>query len=213
MGTDNQSSLGLYKRIVNGLENKPAYLLVFGVSALFVLSGAANTVAAVSSSDIKFGVLGLLSFVLALIAVVVVVDKVEAKSNTGTEDAALSSSPPVACPNVGNKPVKISNEEERVLLADLPQWEMKEVVSGKGVKKRVLHRVYEFKSFDLAFKFMNDAVVQFISQQDHHPRWENTYNRLEVWLSTFNLNGEVSTRDSCLARNLEGLWDSSGKGR
>jgi len=59
---------------------------------------------------------------------------------------------------------------------------------------------------------MEQAVTHCILVQDHHPRWENTYNRVEVWLSTFNLDGEISNRDLKLAKDLESLWVDLGRG-
>ena len=72
-----QDSNGLYKRIVKGLEGQPAYLLVFAVSALFVLNGLVSSGVAIVNGDLAFGVLALISFALALLAVVVVVREVE----------------------------------------------------------------------------------------------------------------------------------------
>lgn len=71
------SELGLYKRIVKGLEGQRAYLLVFAVSALFVLSGVASSVRAIVDGRVGFGILALISFAIALIAVVIVVRVVE----------------------------------------------------------------------------------------------------------------------------------------
>lgn len=71
------SKIGLYTRIVEGLEGQPAYLLVFAVSALFVLTGVVTSVAAIVDRNLTFGVLGIIAFALALLAVVVVVREVE----------------------------------------------------------------------------------------------------------------------------------------
>jgi len=73
------SNIGLYKRIVEGLKEKPAYLLVFAISALFVLAGIGTYGKAILDSDLKFGVLGTICFALALITVIVVVIEVERK--------------------------------------------------------------------------------------------------------------------------------------
>ena len=76
------SNVGLYKRIAKGLERQPAYLLVFAVSALFVLTGVLSSGAAIVQSNVGFGVIGLISFALALFAVVIVVREVERNSKT-----------------------------------------------------------------------------------------------------------------------------------
>ena len=68
----------LYRRIAEGLERKPAYLLVFGVAALFVVSGVGTSIAGVARGEVWQSVIGLLSFVVALIAVFFVINRVEA---------------------------------------------------------------------------------------------------------------------------------------
>ena len=67
---------GLYRRVVEVLESKPAYVLLFGIAALFVLSGVSTSIAGVVRGDVWQSVLGLLSFIAALIAVFFVVNRV-----------------------------------------------------------------------------------------------------------------------------------------
>src|SRR5215467_4486468 len=71
------SKIGLFKRIVEGLEGQPAYLLVFAVAALFVLTGVGFSGAAIVDRNLAFGVIGLISFAFALLTVVAVVREVE----------------------------------------------------------------------------------------------------------------------------------------
>lgn len=105
---------------------------------------------------------------------------------------------------------KTTNEQENLLLADLKLWEILEP-SAERNGARELHRSYQFKTFEAAFKFMSAAATGIVSAQDHHPRWENTYNRVEVWLSTFELGNQISNKDLKLARSLEQLWQDFGK--
>lgn len=213
-----RSEYGLYKRIVVGLENQPAYLLVFAVSALFIISGTFSTFKAVMNTDLNFGILGLLSFVCALIAVVVVVRQVENQASRHNDKLDRSQSAkdhPVITPNVGNRPEKLDDAEERRLLADLADWDIIETDddSADGGVRRELHRIYEFKTFEGAFEFMQTSVERGIAQLDHHPRWQNTYNQIEMWLTTYNLGQQLSNRDSRLARILEQVWIELGRGR
>jgi hypothetical protein len=76
----------LFKRIVAGLSQSPSYLLVFGVSALFFLPGLGTTIAGLASTNNMTLLLGLLSFLIALVATVYVVRQVE---RTGVEKAKL----------------------------------------------------------------------------------------------------------------------------
>lgn len=209
MGRDDSRNLGLYKRVVASLEDHPAYLLVFAVSALFVLSGLGSSIVAVSTNSTTFGGLGLLSFICSLLSVIFVVNKVENEiSPKGTVQNKLPDLL-VACPYMGNGPVKMTKEQEKILLADLPKWEIVETKSIDGQTRRELYRSYQFKSFECAFDFMKTAVDGVISEQNHHPRWENVYNKVNIWLTTFDLNDELSNRDECMARNLEALWEKN----
>jgi|GEM_PF-2810376 len=85
--TKGEIPVGLYRRIVEGLEQKPAYLLVFAISALFVLSGLGSSITAIVHSDLQFGILAVVSFALALIAAVVVVRQVERNGQDTTSEA------------------------------------------------------------------------------------------------------------------------------
>lgn len=121
------------------------------------------------------------------------------------------SSHQVATPKVGKPPKKTTKMEVNVLLDKLEQWDI--VESGEeGRCYQELHRVYKFQTFEAAVHFMSQASKTLISPQDHHPRWENTYNRVEIWLTTFDLDRQLSNRDLKLACSLEALWDTLGKG-
>jgi hypothetical protein len=69
--------LPLYRRIVEGLEDKPAYLLLFGIAVLFVVSGLGTSIAGVVHREMWQSVIGFLGFIAALIAVVFVINRVE----------------------------------------------------------------------------------------------------------------------------------------
>lgn len=112
---------------------------------------------------------------------------------------------------MGDPPKNVSKKQESLLLADLKQWEILER-GAEGNGARELHRIYKFKTFEDAFKFMSAAATRLVTPQDHHPRWENMYNRVEVWLSTFDMENQITDRDLKLARSLEQLWDELGRG-
>lgn len=104
---------------------------------------------------------------------------------------------------MGNTHKKLSLEEERDLLAALPEWDVVETQSKNGSMIRELHRQYEFKKFEAEFGYMNKVVEKAVVMCDHHPRWENTYSRVEVWLSTHNLDHQITNRDAKLAGLFE----------
>lgn len=68
-----------------------------------------------------------------------------------------------------------------------------------------LTRVFRCATFADALAFMQ-AAAPFIGQTDHHPRWENTYRTVTVWLSTWSLGHTVSTLDLALAEHLDAVF-------
>ena len=56
---------------------------------------------------------------------------------------------------------------------------------------------YEFKNFNDALSFMNKVGVK-CEEMDHHPKWTNVYNRLEIELFTHDKNG-LTMKDFRLA--------------
>ena len=56
---------------------------------------------------------------------------------------------------------------------------------------------YEFKNFNKALSFMNEVGVR-CEKMDHHPKWTNVYNRLEIELFTHDKDG-LTIKDFDLA--------------
>jgi len=53
---------------------------------------------------------------------------------------------------------------------------------------------------------MIEAAKGPVKQQNHHPRWQNNYDQVEVWLSTSEDDGAITFKDVVLALSLEDLW-------
>lgn len=67
-----------------------------------------------------------------------------------------------------------------------------------------LYKKFTFKTFSEAFAFM--TRVAFIAEKmDHHPEWKNTYNVLEIWLSTHSAGNIVTEKDHKLAAAIDSL--------
>tara|TARA_B100000925_G_scaffold246649_1_gene196846 strand:+ start:113 stop:409 length:297 start_codon:yes stop_codon:yes gene_type:complete len=56
---------------------------------------------------------------------------------------------------------------------------------------------YEFKNFNDALSFMNEVGVK-CEEMDHHPKWTNVYNRIEIELFTHDKDG-LTMKDFDLA--------------
>ena len=68
-----------------------------------------------------------------------------------------------------------------------------------------LEKTFEFHTFEEAMQFMQDATP-FISQTDHHPTWSNTYNRVQVTITTHDAGNQVTEKDHTLANYLDELF-------
>ena len=75
-------------------------------------------------------------------------------------------------------------------------WEM---VSGRDA----MTKTFRFADFADAFGWMTRAAL-WAEKWDHHPEWENVYNRVTVTLTTHSVGG-LSSLDAKLARKLDGL--------
>lgn len=67
-----------------------------------------------------------------------------------------------------------------------------------------LYKSFEFTDFSSAFAFMT-RVALLAEKFDHHPSWKNTYNVVEIWLSTHDEGGVVTQKDKHLAEAIDRL--------
>ena len=71
-------------------------------------------------------------------------------------------------------------------------------------KENTLYRKFQFADFSAAFSFMV-RVALIAEKMDHHPKWTNVYNTVELWLSTHDADNTVTEKDRKLARKIDGL--------
>ncbi|MFH4973369.1 hypothetical protein AB6A40_000078 [Gnathostoma spinigerum] len=65
---------------------------------------------------------------------------------------------------------------------------------------------FVFKNFNEAFGFMTRIALK-ADKMDHHPEWFNVYNKVDITLSSHDVNG-LSTRDIALAKFIESITGS-----
>ena len=68
----------------------------------------------------------------------------------------------------------------------------------------VLYKKFEFKNFSEAFAFMTRVAIE-AEKMDHHPKWTNVYNTVEIWLSTHDAGNIITDKDTKLAAKIDGL--------
>ena len=67
-----------------------------------------------------------------------------------------------------------------------------------------LYRKFEFRDFVAAFGFMTQVAL-LAEKQNHHPTWTNTYNTVEIWLTSHDAGYTVTDRDKKLAAAIDKL--------
>ncbi len=67
-----------------------------------------------------------------------------------------------------------------------------------------MYRRFEFADFSAAFAFMT-RVALAAEKMNHHPRWTNVYNRVDIWLNTHDAGNTVTDKDRKLAQKIDAL--------
>jgi len=89
--------------------------------------------------------------------------------------------------------MRLSDEEISAALAsDLSKWSL----DGDFIRRQLV-----FADFKEAWGFMNEVALSAESM-NHHPNWENVYNRVDIRLSTHDVNG-LTQLDLDLAKQIE----------
>ncbi len=71
-------------------------------------------------------------------------------------------------------------------------------------ENNTLVKKFEFKDFIEAFGFMT-RVAFLAEKMNHHPNWNNVYNRVEIRLNTHDAGGIVTDKDRKLAEAIDKL--------
>ena len=78
-----------------------------------------------------------------------------------------------------------------------PSW----IIDNKTIKKE-----FKFDNFIDAFGFMS-KVALLSEKMDHHPNWQNIYNKVIIELTTHDKGG-ITSNDIKLAESIEELINS-----
>lgn len=91
----------------------------------------------------------------------------------------------------------LSEVEIQTALVQLPDW----TYDGKN-----LVRHFRFKDFRNAFGFMT-SVALAAEKADHHPDWQNVYNKVDIRLYTHDAKS-VTSADIELATIITSLYEN-----
>lgn len=132
-------------------------------------------------------------------------DFAEIKNSLQKHGMQSLSLPPVLTPSGLKAPGQLPKRIENKFLKDYPEWKI--IVSDKPASSkeymRELYRHFEFDNFNDAWKFMSKVKEHVIMPLNHHPKWQNNYGRVEIWLSTANIGHDLTKRDIGFAEHVE----------
>ena len=77
-------------------------------------------------------------------------------------------------------------------LSDLPHWRL--------VNNRLVAE-FTFDDFEAAFAFMTKVAAE-AERLNHHPSWQNSYNKVSITLSTHDEDDQVTQKDIDLAKAI-----------
>ncbi|MBE1283688.1 MAG: 4a-hydroxytetrahydrobiopterin dehydratase [Rhodobacteraceae bacterium] len=93
---------------------------------------------------------------------------------------------------------KLSEETRGPLLGPLFETGWTPVEGRDAIQKQ-----FKFTSFVEAFAWMTKVAI-WAEKWNHHPEWSNVYNKVDVVLTTHDVDG-LSALDAKLARKMDGL--------
>ena len=67
-----------------------------------------------------------------------------------------------------------------------------------------LVKTFEFENFVDAFGFMS-KVALIAEHQNHHPKWTNIYNKVEIHLQTHDAGNKITVKDHLMANAIDEL--------
>lgn len=75
------------------------------------------------------------------------------------------------------------------------------------LENNTLKRDFEFENFIEAFAFMTKVAI-LAEKHNHHPYWENVYNKVSISLNTHDAGNIVTEKDAKLAADINRLVDN-----
>lgn len=73
-----------------------------------------------------------------------------------------------------------------------------------ALRANTIWQSFEFKDFITAFGFITSVAI-IAEKYNHHPNWDNVYNKVNISLSTHDAGG-LTEKDFVLATEIDGLY-------
>lgn len=113
------------------------------------------------------------------------------------------------------KPAPMTESDISIALSEiLPDWKVERgpLPEDEAKLRTELHRTFEFRSFLDVLSFMRE-VGDFADKANHHPRWENIFRTLRVYLTTWDIDHRISHLDVQLAQFFDRAYREYGQRR
>ena len=115
---------------------------------------------------------------------------------------------PYPSPPLVVKPAPMTESDIRIALSEiLPDWTVIQspLPEDEANLRTELHRTFEFRTFLDVLSFMRE-VGDFADKANHHPRWENIFHTLRVYLTTWDIGHRISQLDVQLAQLFDRVY-------
>lgn len=90
----------------------------------------------------------------------------------------------------------LEKEEKQNFINRLSGWDYDE-------KRDAIRKEFRFKNFSAAWAFMSRCALK-AEQMNHHPEWFNVYNKVDVTLTTHDVDG-LSELDVKMAEFMDDI--------
>lgn len=70
--------------------------------------------------------------------------------------------------------------------------------------KHGLYKQFNFENFKEAWAFM-EKVAELSEESQHHPRWENEWSVVQIWLITHEGGKKITDKDHAMAQAIDAL--------
>ena len=74
-----------------------------------------------------------------------------------------------------------------------------------SINQKYLICIYKFKYFNSAIEFVNKLAVK-CNEMNHHPKWTNVYNSIEIELYTHDKKG-LTNKDFELSKYMDEIYE------
>ncbi len=95
------------------------------------------------------------------------------------------------------RPKAYTPEQIKTAFSELKDWQL----NANSISKE-----FAFKNFVQAFGFMTQVALE-AEKLDHHPNWENVYNKVSITLSTHDAGG-LTELDFTLAKKTDKILEN-----